>query len=1018
MELERGSLLGASSATDSAGPKKKCSVAATSAWWHARCTTVRVLFAGGAFCAICAGVITVTVLGLARTTATLADFLTYVPHTTDAPLAHTETGWFRVEYGPISAHGATSDVYFFQVPDHALNRVFLLTALVARGDGHGSVSHTQPSEVPLPMFFNLTEDRTSLLLFRKQTAIRASNAQDQVLLRDGVSDVLVTSLEVVKGGGDDGVRVLAGPLLEDHFKLKLEDVDPSFGAGSADPIKPARVVSVRGFPRNVNFVLEVSNEQHTIRILYCLALLPDEPMIPRFADPRIGYFSTAYVDIGMHQQNASHAGGGNSGLGGTPSSTGSGGNSIREFEVDPRRRVINKWRLEKDMRTCDETDTLCDPIKPILFHVDPTVPEVWRDAVRRGIELWQPAFADLGFRNTPRAVLPGTAEWPDDYDSGDIRFASVSFAVSQDYVFSVGPSIADPFTGEILDADIGFSQEWVRTFAGEVGTGELGISQKQRQRRRQYGGHNSASDNDRHVCSGHDIITQHQHQDTRLLQSRHGCQHARLRRGDSPDDDVQGDLAAAMRFLAMTSPDGRVPLSVIGDGLAGVTVHEVGHTLGLRHNFKASTTIPHEKIYDGSYTSIHSSSSSVMDYIGAVIPPTEAIEKAGNTIVFPDGRTIGAYDKLAIKYGYTAVDGESADRQHAEVAAIASELGAKGLVFGTDDDAGIKVDPLARRYDLTDDPVEYSADQLKIAQRMRSDDAVAKYQSWYPAQGFASRHKMYQSALRTARNAARNALYHVGGRVISHVFPGDTVPQGGEVNTPVAPVTAAYQRRAVEIVKMFLETPFYHDVANLKKLDQQVAYFALAEMEFGLNAPDMRADFDDSVEKYVLAPLLDIHKLGRIHATEHATLRGAPVWSPKEGARQQTISGRGSAGGTIDALGVYEVLESVTDSIWCQWDVAMFRLPHEWSLITTWTRGLIDLQNRTSVVFGAGRPTDSKSFPYISSAVARVRLGMHTNLTNSVKDINLTADPALHAFVDGITRLVACDLADGQTYCV
>ena len=59
-----------------------------------------------------------------------------------------------------------------------------------------------------------------------------------------------------------------------------------------------------------------------------------------------------------------------------------------------------------------------------------------------------------------------------------------------------------------------------------------------------------------------------------------------------------------------------------------------------------------------------------MDYIGAVIPPTEAIEKAGNTIVFPDGRTIGAYDKLAIKYGYTAVDGESADRQHAEVAAI------------------------------------------------------------------------------------------------------------------------------------------------------------------------------------------------------------------------------------------------------------------------------------------------------------------------------------------------------------
>ena len=380
-------------------------------------------------------------------------------------------------------------------------------------------------------------------------------------------------------------------------------------------------------------------------------------MVPRFADPRIGYFSTAYVDIGLHRQNMSNAAPNrrriyahtrrtdDSGSSNSASDTGSG---IGAFEVDPKRRIINRWRLEKDLRlTCDEADTMCDPLKPIIFYVDPTVPDVWRDAIRRGIELWQPAFEALGFRNTPRAVLPGSPEWPEDYDSGDIRFASVSFAVSQDHVFSVGPSVADPFTGEILDADIGFSQEWVRVFAGEVSMGELGMEQKSSI------GKIGDAVHPKHVCT--------HKKDARLFQSRHHCQNARLR-GRSLDANVLDGLAAKMRLLAATSLDGRVPMSVIADGLAGVTVHEVGHTLGLRHNFKGSAAIPYAKIYDGSYTKVHSSSGSVMDYVGAVIPPSESMQKSDKTIIFPDGHTIGAYDKLAIKYGYAVVEGESVTR--------------------------------------------------------------------------------------------------------------------------------------------------------------------------------------------------------------------------------------------------------------------------------------------------------------------------------------------------------------------
>ena len=343
---------------------------------------------------------------------------------------------------------------------------------------------------------------------------------------------------------------------------------------------------------------------------------------------------------------------------------------------------------------------------------------------------------------------------------------------------------------------------------------------------------------------------------------------------------------------------------------------------------------------------------------------------------------------------------------------IASEVAAKGLSFGTDDDADIEVDPLARRYDLTDDPVAYSEDQIQVAERMCSDDTVSTFQSWYPEQGFAPRHKMYRSALRIARNAAKHALSHVGGRVISHAFPSDVNEEGKSVLAPVVPVSASYQRKALRVVERFLATPLYHDPTLLKKLDQQVAYFALAEMEYGLNVPNMRAAFDETVEKHVMAPILSIEKLSRIQISEQATLRGAPVWSPAGGAQLQQD-------GPKDSVGIYEVLETVTNAVWCQWDLARFRQPHEWFLISTWTRGILALQNRTSLALGAS-PMDAerKSMPQISTAATRMRMDMQLNLTKSTANIDLTSDPALHAFVDSILQMLSCDLPKGRAYCV
>jgi hypothetical protein len=141
-------------------------------------------------------------------------------------------------------------------------------------------------------------------------------------------------------------------------------------------------VSVNVFPRNLDFVLEVSAPTSGVdaRLFISLALLPESVMTGRQADHRIGYFNTPYTALGIQDftNDTTH---------------------IAAGQVDRKLNLVNRWRLEKNP-TC--TASLCEPVKPILFHVDPSVPAKWRPYIKMGIELWQPAFAAIG---TPLILL-------------------------------------------------------------------------------------------------------------------------------------------------------------------------------------------------------------------------------------------------------------------------------------------------------------------------------------------------------------------------------------------------------------------------------------------------------------------------------------------------------------------------------------------------------------------------------------------------------------------------------------
>jgi hypothetical protein len=152
---------------------------------------------------------------------------------------------------------------------------------------------------------------------------------------------------------------------------------------------------------------------------YSMVKLPEQPMMPRLFDARVGYFTVQQVDYGREEHRAE------------------------------RRRYISRWRLEKK----DPNAAVSEPVKPIVFYVDPATPAKWAAYIKRGIESWQPAFEEAGFRNAIIAKDPPTKEQDPDWSPEDARYSVIRWLPSTTEN-AFGPHIADPRTGEILEADI------------------------------------------------------------------------------------------------------------------------------------------------------------------------------------------------------------------------------------------------------------------------------------------------------------------------------------------------------------------------------------------------------------------------------------------------------------------------------------------------------------------------------------------------------------------------------------
>ena len=346
---------------------------------------------------------------------------------------------------------------------------------------------------------------------------------------------------------------------------------------------------------------------------YSFWKLPETGYTPRIADNRVGYFMTSNQDW-----------------------------SKPTGARDIYNRYVNRWQLEKR----DPSLELCEPKQPIVFYIEKTVPVKYRRAVRDGIAEWNKAFEQIGFVNAVEVrQQTDDNEWKDQ-DPEDMRNSFFRWIVTG-AGFAMGPSRANPFTGQIYDADIIFDDSMVRYYETEVNRylpSAIAAAKFQDPALAEFlAAHphwaRPAKEWESRFIGQDERADFIQRATQRLReQGRHVCDYVA---------DMKHQMALGASVLATQPPE--VIDRFLYDVIKEVVMHEVGHTLGLRHNFKASTIYSLAEIERRRGTG-EPLVGSVMDYNPALLIGKGSVE--GHFIT----PTVGPYDVWAIEYGYRPFD--------------------------------------------------------------------------------------------------------------------------------------------------------------------------------------------------------------------------------------------------------------------------------------------------------------------------------------------------------------------------
>lgn len=432
----------------------------------------------------------------------------------------------------------------------------------------------------------------------------------------------------------------------------------------------------------------------------------------------------------------------------------------RDDGGDRRTHTIRRWRLEKK----DPAAAVSEPKQPIRVVMDRNIPDKWRPAVRAGIVEWNKAFEGAGFSNA--IVVEQQAADADWSSLEGTRFLAVRwFAIEGPGATAVGPSQSDPRTGELLRGAAIIPENWVRFFRSQAGD-----------TRPRWPSIPAAAS----LTAGHDheLCT---YAEDALEENAIGFELLQLR----GDIDPQGPQA--QRFIEQSLKD--------------VTMHEVGHAMGLRHNFKASTGVTRAQLRDPAFTARRGVSNSVMDY-NALNTPLEGEAPSDYHMT-----TLGAYDYWAIEYGYREFP---ADNEKAQLAKLAARGESEPeLAYATDEDL-FAADPSVNQRDLGDDPLAHAQRQMLLARELwtrtekralpESDDMTVNRRN-------------LQRGLSSVGAAVGVVAKHIGGSYGSRALAGARQPL-------VTPVPLARQRAALDVLvnSVFTSASFRFDPRFMQRL--------------------------------------------------------------------------------------------------------------------------------------------------------------------------------------------------------
>lgn len=412
----------------------------------------------------------------------------------------------------------------------------------------------------------------------------------------------------------------------------------------------------------------------------------------------------------------------------------------------PYRDLIHRWNLVKKNPAAD----LSEPVKPITWWIENTTPLEWRETIMEGVLAWNEAFEKAGFLNAVQVKFqPDDADW----DAGDINYNVLRWASSSAPRFGgYGPSFANPKTGEILGADI--MLEYLhftnRVFYDKLYGNAQGATNMEAQQ---------FSKNSPMYCSMGHVVHENLMFGNTMLQAY-----------NASDLQMERMKKEAMKALIM---------------------HEVGHTLGLNHNMKASQIYTPEQLADPEFTKGKCLTGSVMDYA-----PINLSKDPANQGQFYD-TAVGPYDVWAIQLGYTPF------KSKAEHETLLNMSTRPELVFGNDADdmrsPGKAIDPRVNVGDMSSDAIQYAINTIELSKDLM-DNIRLKFST--KGNSYDDLKRAYSNLIRQESNAANVISRYIGGVYVDRAMIG----QEGATQ-PYTPVSLEDQKRAMDALNKYVFAP-------------------------------------------------------------------------------------------------------------------------------------------------------------------------------------------------------------------